>query len=159
MAARRRSAPWPRAGVTAVELDAIVLSTATPDRLLPSTAVRSPGAARRDRAAAFDIGAACTGWVYALTVAEGMIASGQIETVLVVGAEKMSAIVDWQDRSTCVLFGDGAGAVVLRAPRSRAGHPQHLPAQRRALAELLWRPGGGAADPVQRAVAASGPRT
>ena len=106
-----------RAGVHPGELDAIVLSTATPDRLLPSTAVDLQAELGATRAAAFDIGAACSGWLYAMTVAEGMIASGVAETMLVVGAEKMSAIVDWKDRATCVLFGDGAGAAILQARR------------------------------------------
>src|SRR5256885_8571355 len=96
-----------RAGVTAGEIDAIVLSTATPDRLLPATAVDLQAELGATRAAAFDISAACTGWIYGMTVAEGLIASGVIETALVVSAAKMSAIVDWKDRSTCVLFGDG----------------------------------------------------
>ena len=143
-----------RAGVQAGELDAIVLSTATPDRLLPSTAVDLQAQLGATRAAAFDLSAACTGWLYGMTVAEGMIMSGVIETALVVGAEKMSAIVDWQDRSTCVLFGDGAGAVVLkRAPHG--GNRGILSTFLRSdgtLAELLWRPGGGAAVPFSEAV-------
>ena len=143
-----------RAGVQAGELDAIVLSTATPDRLLPSTAVDLQAQLGATRAAAFDLSAACTGWLYGMTVAEGMIMSGVIETALVVGAEKMSAIVDWQDRSTCVLFGDGAGAVVLkRAPHG--GNRGILSSFLRSdgtLAELLWRPAGGAALPFSEAV-------
>jgi 3-oxoacyl-[acyl-carrier-protein] synthase-3 len=143
-----------RAGVQAGELDAIVLSTASPDRLLPSTAVDLQAQLGATRAAAFDLSAACTGWLYGMTVAEGMIQSGVIETALVVGAEKMSAIVDWQDRSTCVLFGDGAGAVVLkRAPHG--GNRGILSTFLRSdgtLAELLWRPAGGAAVPFSDAV-------
>jgi 3-oxoacyl-[acyl-carrier-protein] synthase-3 len=108
-----------KAGVHAGELDAIVLSTATPDRLLPATAVELQAQLGATRAAAFDLSAACTGWLYSMTVAEGLIQSGVIETALVVGAEKMSAIVDWKDRSTCVLFGDGAGAVVLKRSSER----------------------------------------
>jgi 3-oxoacyl-[acyl-carrier-protein] synthase-3 len=106
------------------------------------------------RAAAFDLSAACTGWLYSMTVAEGLIQSGVVETALVVGAEKMSAITDWQDRSTCVLFGDGAGAVVLkRAPHG--GNRGILSTFMRSdgtLAELLWRPAGGAAVPFSEAV-------
>ncbi|MEO6528409.1 MAG: beta-ketoacyl-ACP synthase 3, partial [Gemmatimonadaceae bacterium] len=143
-----------RAGVHAGEIDAIVLSTATPDRLLPSTAVALQAELGATRAAAFDLSAACTGWLYSMTVAEGLIQSGVIETALVVGAEKMSAIVDWQDRSTCVLFGDGAGAVVLkRAPAN--GTRGILSTFMRSdgnLAELLWRPAGGAAVPFSNAV-------
>jgi len=143
-----------KAGVHAGELDAIVLSTATPDRLLPSTAVELQAQLGATRAAAFDLSAACTGWIYGMTVAEGMIQSGVIETALVVGAEKMSAIVDWKDRSTCVLFGDGAGAVVLKRNQSGASKGI-LSAFLRSdgkLAELLWRPAGGAAIPFSETV-------
>ena len=143
-----------RAGVHAGELDAIVLSTATPDRLLPSTAVDLQAELGATRAAAFDLSAACTGWLYAMTVAEGMMHSGAIDTALVVGAEKMSAIADWKDRSTCVLFGDGAGAVVLNRTQS-GGNRGILSTFMRSdgtLAELLWRPAGGAAVPFSAAV-------
>ncbi len=153
MAATAARAAMQRAGVSAGEIDAIVLSTATPDRLLPSTAVDLQAELGASRAAAFDISAACTGWVYGMTVAEGLIASGVIETALVVSAEKMSAIVDWQDRSTCVLFGDGAGATVLK--RARTHDRGILSAYMRSdgtLAELLWRPGGGARVPYSQAV-------
>jgi 3-oxoacyl-[acyl-carrier-protein] synthase-3 len=143
-----------RAGVHAGELDAIVLSTATPDRLLPATAVDLQAQLGATRAAAFDLSAACTGWLYSMTVAEGLMQSGVIETALVVGAEKMSAITDWQDRSTCVLFGDGAGAVVLKRAQS-GGSRGILSTFMRSdgtLAELLWRPSGGAAVPFSEAV-------
>ena len=143
-----------RAGVHAGELDAIVLSTATPDRLLPSTAVDLQAQLGATRAAAFDLSAACTGWLYAMTVAEGMMHSGAIDTALVVGAEKMSAITDWQDRSTCVLFGDGAGAVVLKRSQNGAsrGILSSFMRSDGTLAELLWRPAGGAAVPFSDAV-------
>ena len=143
-----------RANVHAGELDAIVLSTATPDRLLPSTAVDLQAQLGATRAAAFDLSAACTGWLYSMTVAEGLMQSGVVETALVVGAEKMSAIVDWQDRSTCVLFGDGAGAVVLkRAPHSGSrGILSTFMRSDGTLAELLWRPAGGARMPFSDAV-------
>src|SRR5947207_12227984 len=107
MAAAAARQAMQRAGVSAGEIDAIVLSTATPDRLLPATAVDLQAELGATRAAAFDIGAACAGFIYGLQVAEGLMAAGAHETVLVVSAEKMSAIVDWTDRSTCVLFGDG----------------------------------------------------
>ena len=142
-----------RAGVTAAELDSIVLATASPDRLLPSTACDLQALLGADNAAAFDIGAACPGYVYALTVAEGLIASGQSRTVLVVGAEKLSTITDFTDRSTAILFGDGAGASVVRAS-SRPGRGL-LSTFLKAdgwLAPLLYRPGGGAADPISEKV-------
>ena len=154
MAATAARAAMARANVQPGEIDAIVLSTATPDRLLPSTAVDLQAELGATRAAAFDLSAACSGWIYGMAVAEGLMQSGVIETALVVGAEKMSSIVDWKDRSTCVLFGDGAGAVVLK--RNEA-HPKKgiLSAFMRSdgtLAELLWRPSGGAKVPFSNAV-------
>ena len=154
MAVKASCQAMAKAGVHAGELDAIIISTATPDRLLPSTAVDLQAKLGASRAAAFDLSAACTGWIYAMTVAEGMIQSGVIETALVVGAEKMSSIVDWKDRSTCVLFGDGAGAVVLkRAPSGASkGILSAFLRSDGTLAELLWRPAGGAAVPFSEAV-------
>jgi 3-oxoacyl-[acyl-carrier-protein] synthase-3 len=160
MAATAARQAMQRAGVTAGELDAIVLSTATTDRLLPSTAVDLQAELGASRAAAFDIGAACAGFIYAATVAEGMIATGVAETVLVVGAERMSSIVDWSDRSTCVLFGDGSGAAVLKRARSQASTTPPkgiLSAYMRSdgtLADLLYRPAGGATIPFSEAVLA-----
>jgi len=142
-----------RAGVGVEELDAIVLATASPDRLLPSTACDLQALLGADNAAAFDIAAACPGYVYGLTIAEGLIASGQSRTVLVVGAEKLSTITDWEDRSTAILFGDGAGASVVR-PASAGGRgilSTFLKSDGR-LAPLLYRPGGGAAEPISEKV-------
>ncbi|HYD53509.1 MAG TPA: beta-ketoacyl-ACP synthase III, partial [Gemmatimonadaceae bacterium] len=121
--------------------------TATPDRLLPATAVDLQAELGATRAAAFDVSAACSGWLYALTVAEGLIATGTAETALVVGAEKMSAITDWTDRNTCVLFGDGAGAVVLKRSHKGKGILSSFMRSDGTLAELLYRPGGGASAP------------
>jgi 3-oxoacyl-[acyl-carrier-protein] synthase-3 len=141
------------AGVTADQLDAIVLATASPDRLLPSTACDLQALLGADNAAAFDIGAACPGFVYALTVAEGLIASGQSETVLVVGAEKLSTITDFQDRSTAILFGDGAGAaIVRRSSQPGRGMLATFIKSDGRLAPLLYRPGGGSADPISERV-------
>ena len=141
------------AGVDAAALDAIVLATASPDRLLPSTACDLQALIGAENAAAFDIGAACPGYIYALTVAEGLIASGQSETVLVVGAEKLSTITDFQDRSTAILFGDGAGASVLRrSTRPGRGILSSVLKSDGRLAPLLYRPGGGAADPISEKV-------
>ena len=141
------------AGVTAAQLDAIVLATASPDRLLPSTACDLQALIGAENAAAFDIGAACPGYIYALTVAEGLIASGQSETVLVVGAEKLSAITDFQDRSTAILFGDGAGAaIVRRSSRPGRGILATFIKSDGRLAPLLYRPGGGSADPISERV-------
>lgn len=103
------------AGVTAGELDLIVLATATPDNTFPATAVKVQAHLGMTRGAAFDVQAVCSGFIYALSVADNFIKAGQAKTVLVIGAETFSRILDWNDRTTCVLFGDGAGAVVLRA--------------------------------------------
>jgi 3-oxoacyl-[acyl-carrier-protein] synthase-3 len=104
-----------RAGVAAADVDGIVVATFTPDNFFPSTACQMQADLGCPRAFAFDIGAACAGFVYALTVANNMIVSGQAKTMLVVGSEITSRTMDWSDRGTCILFGDGAGAVVLQA--------------------------------------------
>jgi 3-oxoacyl-[acyl-carrier-protein] synthase-3 len=141
-----------RAHVAAGELDVIILTTATPDRLLPSTAVDLQAALGATRAAAFDVSAACSGFLYGLQIAEGLISSGAHETALVVSAEKMSAIVDWQDRSTCVLFGDGAGAAVVQRSKHGKGILSSFIRSDGTLAELLYRPAGGATVPFSQAV-------
>jgi 3-oxoacyl-[acyl-carrier-protein] synthase-3 len=141
-----------KAGVNASEIDVIVLSTATPDRLLPSTAVDLQAELGAGRASAFDISAACSGWLYALTVGEGLIMNGTAETVLVVGAEKMSSIVDWTDRATCVLFGDGAGATVLKRSKGGKGILSAFMRSDGQLADLLYRPHGGASVPFSEQV-------
>lgn len=103
------------AGMHPSEIDLIVVATATPDVTFPATATRVQNALGMDRGAAFDVQAVCSGFIYALNVADNFIRLGQSAAALVIGAETFSRIVDWQDRATCVLFGDGAGAVVLRA--------------------------------------------
>ena len=156
MAAEASHAAMKRAGVTAGELDLIVFSTATPDRLLPATAVDLQATLGAGRAAAFDLSAACSGWLYGLTVAEGMMAAGGVETALVIGAEKMSAIVNWKDRNTCVLFGDGAGASVLKRSKDGKGILSSFMRSDGTLAELLYRPSGGASIPMTEAILADG---
>ncbi|MEP3073263.1 beta-ketoacyl-ACP synthase III [Maricaulis sp.] len=103
------------AGLTAEDVDLIVVATTTPDFTFPSVGTMLQARLGATKGAAFDVQAVCTGFVYAISVADNMIARGQAETALVVGAETMSRILDWTDRSTCVLFGDGAGAMVLTA--------------------------------------------
>jgi 3-oxoacyl-[acyl-carrier-protein] synthase-3 len=138
-----------QAGVTADTLDAIIVATATPDRLLPSTACDLQALLGADRAAAFDISAACPGFLYGLTVGEGLIAAEQAETVLLIGAEKLSTITDHQDRSTAVLFGDGAGAAILRrVHEGNRGVLSNFIRSDGKLAPLLYIPGGGANDPI-----------
>lgn len=141
-----------RAGVQPGEIDYIILATASPDHLLPATSVEIQAILGCDRAAAFDLGAACSGWLYSTVVAESMIAAGTADTVLVIGAEKLSSIVDWTDRNTCILFGDGAGATIMRRSpvegnRAGAGVLSSFLRSDGTLAELLWRPAGGGAIP------------
>jgi len=159
MGARAARIAMERAGVQAGELDVIVLSTATPDRLLPSTGCDLQALLGATNAAAYDVSAACSGFLYGLSIAEGHIASGNAEIALVVSTEKMSGIVDWTDRATCVLFGDGAGAAVVRridrAPGAENGRHKVLSSFIRSdgtLAELLWRPAGGVKIPMDIAV-------
>jgi 3-oxoacyl-[acyl-carrier-protein] synthase-3 len=109
------------AGVTVDEVDAVIVATATPDHAFPSTAVRIQALLGMTRGFGFDISAACTGFVYALSVADAMIRAGQARSILVIGSEVYSRILDWTDRGTCVLFGDGAGAVLLRAEEGERG--------------------------------------
>ncbi|WP_338662969.1 beta-ketoacyl-ACP synthase III [Pararoseomonas sp. SCSIO 73927] len=104
-----------QAGTDASEVDAIILATATPDSAFPSTATRVQEKLGIHQGFSFDISAACTGFIYALGVADSMIRAGQCRSALVIGAEAFTRILDWTDRGTCVLFGDGAGAVLLRA--------------------------------------------
>jgi 3-oxoacyl-[acyl-carrier-protein] synthase III len=143
-----------KSGVHAGELDIIVVGTASPDRLLPSAAVDLQAALGASRAAAFDVGAACSGFIYGSTVAEAMMAAGNAETALVVGVEKLSAITDWSDRSTCVLFGDGAGAAVLKRSKHHRGILSAFLRSDGSLGDLLCRPAGGAAKPFSTDVLA-----
>jgi len=103
------------AGVKASDLDLIILATATPDETFPATATRVQQGLGMTGGAAFDVQAVCAGFVYGLAVADSMVKSGLASTALVIGAETFSRILDWSDRGTCVLFGDGAGAVVIKA--------------------------------------------
>jgi len=135
------------AGVGPLDLDLLVTATATPDRLLPSTACDVQALLGAKNAAAFDVGAACPGWIYALTVAEGLLAAGRFERALVIGTEKLSAITDYTDRATAVLFGDAAGAVVLARGDGTRGILSTYVKSDGTLAELLYRPGGGTVHP------------
>lgn len=103
------------AGVDAADVDMIILATSTPDETVPAAALRVQHAIGAVNASAFDLNAACSGFVYGLSVANSMIISGAAKNILVIGAEVYSRLVDWSDRATCVLFGDGAGAVLLQA--------------------------------------------
>lgn len=142
-----------KAGIEPGEVDIVILSTATPDRWLPSTACDVQALLGCKNAVAFDIMAACTGFLYAMSMGEGYLAAGRGEIALIISTEKMSSIVDWDDRTTAVLFGDGAGAAVLK-PSNGSGRgilSSHLRSDG-SLAELLYRPGGGSVDPVSQSM-------
>lgn len=129
------------AGVTKDEIDLIIVATTTPDRVFPSSACLLQDRLDIHGCAAFDVQAVCTGFIYALGVADKFIKTGSAKCALVVGAETLSRIVDWTDRSTCVLFGDGAGAVVLKASDTEGIISSHLHADGK-YKELLHVPSG-----------------
>ncbi len=106
------------ANLTAQDIDGIIVATTTPDQTFPAVAVKVQAALGAPVGIAFDVQAVCTGFVYALSVADNFIKNNQLRRVLVIGAEKMSSVLDWNDRTTCVLFGDGAGAVILEGKES-----------------------------------------
>lgn len=130
------------ADIAASQVDLIIVATATPDRIFPSTACMLQDALGCTNAAAFDISAACAGFVYALSIADQFIRAGTYQHVLVVGAEVLSKVIDWQDRSTCVLFGDGAGAVVLSATQHPGIIDTHLDAMGE-YGDILYLPNAG----------------
>ena len=121
MAVKAAQAALDRAGVAANDIDAIIVATSTPDLTFPSVATMVQAGLGMTRGFAFDVQAVCAGFVFALANADGLIRSGQAERVLVIGAETFSKLMDWEDRGTCVLFGDGAGAVVLEAATGERG--------------------------------------
>jgi len=130
-----------KAGVEAGEVDAIILATSTPDQAFPATAVHVQAALGATKAFGFDIAAACSGFIYAVSVADAMIRAGQVGNVLVIGSEVYSRILNFEDRGTCVLFGDGAGAVLLQSQKVMPDGPgilsTHLHSDGR-LAALLY---------------------
>ncbi len=152
MGARAAEQALQQSGIDPKSIDLIIVATCTPDTVFPSTACHIQHKIGATRAAAFDLQAACSGFLYALVTAEQFVAAGAYQTVLVIGAEKLSSIINWQDRNTCVLFGDGAGAVIL----------QHRPGARGLLAydlgadgaqtEILSLPAGGCRMPITHQV-------
>jgi 3-oxoacyl-[acyl-carrier-protein] synthase-3 len=144
------------AGVSPQDVDLIIVATITPDMPFPSTACVLQQKLGATRAAAFDVEAACSGFVYALDIGSHFIASHTYETVLVVGAEKMSAFIDWKDRNTCVLFGDGAGAAVLQNRPTGHGLITTCLGSDGAKASLLEVPAGGSARPTTVDTVSSG---
>jgi 3-oxoacyl-[acyl-carrier-protein] synthase-3 len=144
------------AGLDAGDLDMILVATATPDMFFPSTACILQDRLGARRAGALDISAACSGFIYGTAVANGLIRAGTARTVLLLGAETLTKVVNWQDRNTCILFGDGAGAVVLRADEGEHGILSvHLYADG-SKGPLLILPGGGSRHPMSQATLDAG---
>jgi len=136
------------AGVDPKELDAIVLGTVTGDMQFPATACLIQNRLGATNAAAFDVSAACSGFIYGVTASHALISCGRMNRILVIGVDLLSKIVDWQDRATCVLFGDGAGAVVLEACEAGEGILGTYIKSDGSLAELLHIPSGGSRQPA-----------
>lgn len=159
-AARRALAA---AGVTAEEIQLIIVATVTPDMFFPSTACFVQKKIGASNAVCFDVSAACSGFLYALQVARHFINTGNRTTALVIGAEKLSSLVNWQDRNTCVLFGDGAGAVVIRRAEEGADAPGRVLSTVMGsdgnLADLLKVPGGASFCPITPENVATRPNT
>jgi 3-oxoacyl-[acyl-carrier-protein] synthase-3 len=148
LAAKAAQAALENAGISAEEVDLILVATVTPDMFFPSTACFVQSKIGAKRAACFDVSAACSGFLYALEIAQQFISNQTYETVLVIGADKLSCIVDWKDRNTCVLFGDGAGAAVLRHRGGGHGVIATSMGSNGDLADILYIPGGGCRYPI-----------
>ena len=141
LAERAARAAMEAAGVQASELDMIVLGTTTPDLIFPSTACLVQHRLGANGCGAFDVNAACSGFLYALSIADAYLRAGIHKTILVIGAETLTRMIDWEDRGTCVLFGDGAGAVVLKADAEAGILSTHLHADG-GKKDLLYNPVG-----------------
>ncbi|KPL11491.1 3-oxoacyl-ACP synthase [candidate division TA06 bacterium SM1_40] len=136
------------AGVIARELDGIIVATATPDMLFPATACLLQDRLGARNVAAFDLEAGCSGFIYGMAIGDGMIAAGLGETILVVGADTLSKVTDWDDRGTCVLLADGAGAIVLKPSNGPSGILSTHLASDGSLGPLLCQPAGGSRRPA-----------
>lgn len=148
MAAEASRRALAQAGVAAEDVDLIIVATITPDMVFPNTACLVQNLIGARKATCFDIEAACSGFLYAMNVAAQFIKTGAVKTALVIGAEKLSTVTDWQDRATCVLFGDGAGAVVMRECDAAQGFLATVTGSDGSLADLLKIPGGGSRNPT-----------
>lgn len=149
LAAKAAAKALEQAGITAEEVELIIVATITPDTLTPATACYVQQKLGATQAVAFDISAACSGFLYAMKIAERMIEGGAFANALIIGAEKLSAFVNWEDRTTCVLFGDGAGAAVLRASQEGEGRILSTDIGTDGKqTHLLNIPGGGSACPI-----------
>jgi 3-oxoacyl-[acyl-carrier-protein] synthase-3 len=148
MAAKAALAAIEQAGISAKEIDLILLATATPDMVFPATACLVQNIIGATKAACLDVSAACAGFLFAIEIAQQFITSHTYETVLVIGAEKLTSITNWTDRNTCVLFGDGAGAAVLRHRGSAHGVIATHVGSDGQYADILFMPGGGCRTPI-----------
>src|SRR3977135_1217966 len=148
MAAKAAQRAMEKGGITPEQIDLIIVATITPDMPFPATACLVQQQIGAYRAAAFDIEAACSGFIYAMEIGQQFITSRTYDTVLVIGAEKLSSIVDWTDRNTCVLFGDGAGAAILQNRPNTHGLLTAVMGAEGDKAELLCMPGGGSRCPA-----------
>lgn len=148
MAAKAAQSALENAGITAEEIDLIIVATVTPDMFFPATACFVQAKIGAKRAACFDVSAACSGFLYAVEIAQQFITSHTYNTILVIGAEKLSCIVDWTDRNTCVLFGDGAGAAILRHRGGSHGVITTHMGSDGGFADILYIPGGGCKNPL-----------
>lgn len=148
MAANAARAALENANVSPEDVDMIIVATITPDMFFPSTACFVQTRIGAFKAVCFDVSAACSGFLYALEIGRQFISSGAMKTVLVIGAEKLSTIVNWTDRNTCVLFGDGAGAAVLQHRPGSRGILSSVNGSDGRFAEILQIPGGGCKIPV-----------
>lgn len=135
-------------GISADEIDNIIVATVTPDYIFPATACLVQSEIGAGNAYAFDLSAACSGFLYALTTGANFIESGQAQKVLVIGSDKMSAIVDYTDRSTCILFGDGAGAVLLEPSEDETGIIDYIHRSQGDTDLSLYQPAGGSLNPA-----------
>ncbi|MDX2226111.1 MAG: beta-ketoacyl-ACP synthase III [Verrucomicrobiae bacterium] len=152
MAAHAATRALAQAGLKAGEVDLIIVATITPDTVFPSTACWVQKKIGASRAVCFDIQAACSGFLFALETAQQFITSGTCENALVIGAEKLSSIVDWTDRNTCVLFGDGAAAAVLSARGDEHGILHTVMGSNGELSDILGMPGGGCMLPISQSL-------
>lgn len=148
MAARAAQKAMAKGGITPEQIDLIIVATVTPDMIFPSTACLVQKKIGATRAAAFDLEAACAGFVYGLEIGQQFIMTRTYDTVLVIGAEKLSAIVNWKDRNTCVLFGDGAGAAILQSRPGSHGLLTAVMGADGSKADLLKIPAGGSMRPA-----------
>jgi 3-oxoacyl-[acyl-carrier-protein] synthase-3 len=139
-----------RAHLRPKDIDLIIVATITPDMPFPSTACILQDRLGAKNAAAFDVNAACSGFLYGLHIANGLIRSGTNQRILLVGAEVLSKVTDWQDRTTCVLFGDGAGAAIIEATKEKRGILSTRINSDGSLSELICLPGGGSRNPCTR---------